>query len=116
MNESTYVVIQAEGRAALDRIADIAGVAGIDAIFVGPYDLALSLGVEPGSAPVYEAAQAMAEQVPESMALGIYLDDPGSSDRWAERGFSLQCIGFDGRMLADGARDVLRRATGAGAG
>ena len=33
-----------ETRAGLDHLDDILGVDGVDGVFVGPYDLALSLG------------------------------------------------------------------------
>lgn len=110
LQTSTYVVVQIEGRAALDRAAEIAAVPGIDAIFVGPYDLALSLGVEPGSEAVYEAAGKIAGEVPDGIGLGIYIDNPSKCANWAERRFALQCVSFDGRMLADGARAVIQSA------
>ena len=40
---------RSKGGSALEHVAEIAAVPGIDAVFVGPYDLALSLGVPPGS-------------------------------------------------------------------
>jgi len=110
LQSSTYVVVQIEGRAALDHAAEIAAVDGIDAIFVGPYDLALSLGVEPGSEAVYAAARKIAGEVPEGVGLGIYIDDPAKSAEWAKSGFALQCVSFDGRMLSDGARAVVQSA------
>ena len=110
LDESTYVVIQIEGRAAIDRVEDIAKVPGIDAIFVGPYDLALSLGVPPGSKEVIDAAGRIAAAVPDNLGLGIYIDDPTTCGDWTNSGFALQCVSFDGRMLADGARSVVKRA------
>jgi 2-keto-3-deoxy-L-rhamnonate aldolase RhmA len=106
LGEATYVVVQIEGKEALTRAAEIAAVPGIDAIFVGPYDLALSLGVAPGSPEVQEAAGQIAANVPAHLALGIYIDDPATCGDWAARRFSLQCVSFDGRMLSDGARRV----------
>jgi len=106
LGEASYVVVQIEGKEALARAADIAAVPGIDAIFVGPYDLALSLGVVPGSAEVNKAAERLAATVPAHLALGIYIDDPARCGEWAARRFALQCVSFDGRMLADGARRV----------
>jgi 2-keto-3-deoxy-L-rhamnonate aldolase RhmA len=103
LGEATYVVVQIEGKDGLARVADIAAVPGIDAIFVGPYDLALSMGVPPGSAEVHRAAERLAATVPAHLALGIYIDDPASCGEWAARRFALQCVSFDGRMLADGA-------------
>lgn len=110
LTQSTYVIIQIEGLEAVDRIADIAATPGIDAVFVGPYDLALSLGVAPGSPEVFTAAEGMSKMIPQDLGLGIYIDDPSTSGDWVKRGFSLQCVSFDGRMLADGARLVVSQA------
>ena len=112
LDESAYVVVQIEGRAAIDRVEEIAAVPGIDTIFVGPYDLALSLGVDPGSEPVFRAAQKIAEAVPDHLGLGIYVDNPENSKEWASRGFAFQCVSFDGRMLSDEARNVIKKALG----
>jgi len=110
LDDSTYVVVQIEGRRALEKIVEIASTPGIDAVFVGPYDLALSLGVPPGSAPVIAAAEQLAKAVPRSLALGIYIDDPEKCADWAARRFALQCVSFDGRMLSNGARSVVKHA------
>lgn len=110
LDDSTYVVIQIEGRHAIDRIGEIASVPGIDAVFVGPYDLALSLGVPPGNAQVYAAAERLAKAVPRDLGLGIYIDDPAKCGDWAARRFSLQCVSFDGRMLSNAARSVVMQA------
>ena len=111
LGRSTYVVVQIEGKDALTQAAQIAAVKGIDAIFVGPYDLALSLGVAPGSEEVSEAAGRLAKLVPAQLGLGIYVDDPAKCGEWAKRRFALQCVSFDGRMLADAARLVANAAS-----
>jgi 2-keto-3-deoxy-L-rhamnonate aldolase RhmA len=110
LDESTYVVLQIEGRRGIESIADIAAVRGVDAVFVGPYDHALSLGVPPGSPQVYSAAEQLAKSVPAHVALGIYIDDPAKCPDWGARRFALQCVSFDGRMLANGARAVATQA------
>ena len=112
LEDSTYVIVQIEGKEALERAREIAAVPGIDTVFVGPYDLSLSLGVAPGSPEVSAAAERLARSVPDDISLGIYVDDPADSARWAEHRFTLQCVSFDGRMLADGARRVAARARG----
>jgi len=106
LGNASYVVVQIEGKEALNRVKEIASVPGIDAVFIGPYDLALSLGVSPGSPEVHHAAKEMAKQVPAEISLGIYIDDPDTCGEWAAQRFALQCVGFDGRMLSDGARQV----------
>ncbi len=110
LDESTFVVVQIEGRRAIERIAEITAVPGIDAIFVGPYDLAMSLGVPPGSEQVFAAAAKLADAVPRGPALGIYIDDPARCADWAARRFAFQVVSFDGRMLSNAARAVVAQA------
>lgn len=110
LNESIYVVVQIEGTNALKEVGDIASVPGIDAVFVGPYDLALSMGAAPGSAAVFEAASGVSREVPSGVGLGIYIDDPLHCADWVSRRFALQCVSFDSRMLANGARLVVDTA------
>jgi 2-keto-3-deoxy-L-rhamnonate aldolase RhmA len=110
LGDAAYVILQIEGRAALERVNDIAAVPGIDALFVGPYDLALSLGVPPGSPQVRTMAQHATRSVPKEVSLGIYIDEPAQCGSWLEHGFTLQCVSFDGRMIASGARAVVSEA------
>jgi 2-keto-3-deoxy-L-rhamnonate aldolase RhmA len=110
LNEATYVICQIEGASALSQAREIASVPGVDAVFVGPYDLALSMNAPPGSRTVFEAAERIAGTVPKDRALGIYIDDPDECANWAARRFTLQCVSFDGRMFADGVRGTIQRA------
>lgn len=106
LSDATYVICQIEGASALKRAGEIGRVPGVDAIFVGPYDLALSMGVPPGSEAVFQAAERIASEVPADRALGLYVDDPARCGEWASRRFAVQCVSFDGRMFANGARQV----------
>jgi 2-keto-3-deoxy-L-rhamnonate aldolase RhmA len=110
LDEATYLVAQIEGREALASIGAIAALPGIDAVFVGPYDLALSLDVPPGSPQVFAAAEKLSQAVPKGVALGIYIDEAAKCGEWAARRFALQCVSFDGRMLANAARAVVTQA------
>lgn len=44
INDTVSLMVQVESRTALDNLADIVAVEGVDAVFVGPSDLAASLG------------------------------------------------------------------------
>jgi 2-keto-3-deoxy-L-rhamnonate aldolase RhmA len=112
LDDATYVIVQIEGRKGIEQIGEIAAVPGLDAVFVGPYDLALSLNAPPGGAEVFAAAKAAARRLPEGISMGIYVDDPSTSAKWAASRFNLQCVSFDGRMLANGARAVVELARG----
>ena len=112
LNEAQLLVVQIEGREGIRNAAEIGRLAGIDVVFVGPYDLAESLGTpsDIGSRAVIEAAASIASSLPPGVRGGIYMDDPRRSKSWAAAGFSFQCINFDGQMLLDRAREVVRVA------
>jgi len=52
-----------ETAAGLHNAADIAAVDGVDGIFIGPYDLSMSLGCKPGQEPVMTAIASVVETV-----------------------------------------------------
>ena len=106
LDRAAYLILQIEGREALDDIESIAAVPGIDALFVGPYDLSLALGVAPDSREVIAAAKRVARAAPSDIALGVYIDDAVNCGAWASRGYNLQCVSFDGRMFANSARAI----------
>jgi 2-keto-3-deoxy-L-rhamnonate aldolase RhmA len=113
LGQAPVVIVQLESREALDEVKAIVKVDGLDAVFVGPYDLSQALG-RPGdvnSADVIEAAQAIASAASGGPTmLGVYVDNPAWSGAWAQRGFRLQCVGFDGRMLLSAASSVVAEA------
>ena len=43
-NDETLIIPQCETKACLDNIDEIAAIPGVDGIFIGPYDLSVSLG------------------------------------------------------------------------
>ena len=59
---------------------------------------------------LFAAAEQLSQAVPRQVALGIYIDDPAKCGEWAARRFALQCVSFDGRMLANAARAVVTQA------
>ena len=110
LSEAAYVIVQLEGKSALDRAAAIAAVEGVDAIFIGPYDLALSLNLPPGGKDIYDAIGDYSLEFSAGVAGGIYIDNPEESLLWRRKGFGLQCVSFDSRMLVAGAREVVAAA------
>jgi 2-keto-3-deoxy-L-rhamnonate aldolase RhmA len=109
VRDAGLLVLQIEGREGVAQAEEIAATPGIDGVFVGPYDLSHALG-EPGAvngAAIVDAARRVAEATPAGVMLGMYVDDPADSALWAERGYRLQCLSFDGRMLLERARGVV---------
>ncbi|MDR3500173.1 MAG: aldolase/citrate lyase family protein [Parvibaculum sp.] len=58
-NDRVAVIPMIETSAALAAVDDIAGLPGVDAVFVGPFDLSVALGLPPGDndgKPAFDAA------------------------------------------------------------
>jgi 4-hydroxy-2-oxoheptanedioate aldolase len=108
-NDETMVVVQIETREALERVAEIAAVDGVDVVFVGPTDLSQALGV-PGrtSDPdVQEAFDAISRAVAAAPpALGVLVPDLEEARRWRERGATYIAVTVDS-LLVRGARELL---------
>jgi 4-hydroxy-2-oxoheptanedioate aldolase len=105
------VLAMIETRAALDQVAEIAAVPGITGLFVGPNDLALSLGFPAGS-DREEPALLNAFRVIIGAAAaagktsGIYCASAAYAARMASFGFSMVTAGSDTGILAQGAAAV----------
>jgi 4-hydroxy-2-oxoheptanedioate aldolase len=107
-DEQRLLVIQIETAEALAAADEIAAVDGVDVLFVGPADLARTLGVDggPGHPEMLGAARAVAAAAGgASKVAGVYLDDPGLARAYAEPGFTMFASGFESGLLA-GAADA----------
>jgi len=115
-NDNTVVVLQVEHIDAVRAIEDIALVPGVDALFVGPFDLSGSLG-RLGEVEHFEI-QATVDRVRHvceetGRRLGIFAHDVRAGVRYLEQGYTLVAVGGDAGMLGEAARDalaVLKRA------
>jgi 2-dehydro-3-deoxyglucarate aldolase len=56
-NKRTALILQVEHKDAVEHVEEIAAVPGVDAIFIGPYDLSASMGLlgQPSAPEVIEA-------------------------------------------------------------
>jgi 4-hydroxy-2-oxoheptanedioate aldolase len=112
-NKQTLTLAMIETPAALNDVDDIAATAGIDALFIGPYDLstALSAGsAQDVTAPEVEraidricAAANKAGKFP-----GIYCRDAARALAMAKRGFKFITIGSDLGIVREGAAGILK--------
>ena len=107
-------VVQIETLAALDAVADIAALDGVDVLFVGPRDLSHALDV-PGQtgAPAYLAAldRVLAAALAHGKAAGLLVPDGTAAARMAAAGWQFLAIGSDTTLLAGAVAAELRRAT-----
>ncbi len=109
-NESIAVIVQAESVDAVRNMAAIAQVSGIDAVFVGAYDLSASLG-KPGQVGDPEVQDAIRRITDICLAanvkLGAFGIDAAAVQPFLDNGYTLIAVGIDVVFLADGARSVL---------
>jgi 4-hydroxy-2-oxoheptanedioate aldolase len=108
-------IIQIESKEGLDNVDAIAAVPGVSALFVGPADLALSLGY-PGDAPEVEAAIQTILRAARARKLAVGITTSAATvERRLREGFNFVTVGFgDGGITPESARTLAigRKATG----
>lgn len=103
------VILQIEDAEGVRNAREIAQVEGVDALFVGPYDLSASLGVtgQVGHPSVQQGIAEVAACRSADTAVGIFSLDPAALRARAESGFTLLACGVDTLLLAQGAKAVV---------
>jgi 4-hydroxy-2-oxoheptanedioate aldolase len=107
--------VMVETPAAVAAAADIAAVPGVDALFVGPYDLALSSGTDVagllsgsrGRAALTAVVRACAEH---GVVAGAYAGSLDIARALRGLGFTMLAVASDAALLADAAAGALARA------
>lgn len=110
-NAETVVIAQVEHIDGIRAIEAILDVSGVDAVFIGPYDLSASLG-KPGriqDLDVRDAIRAAAAACArERVPVGIFaLDIPGAL-KAIDEGYSLVCAGIDVGLFSQAAAAIIR--------
>lgn len=111
-NENIAVIVQAEHIEAVENIHEIVTIGGVDAVFVGPYDLSASLGKmgEVNHPDVVKAIEKIAAVCREAnVPLGIFGTDNAAVKPYLDKGFTLVTLGTDTLMLGQAGRDMLSR-------
>jgi 4-hydroxy-2-oxoheptanedioate aldolase len=110
-NGETVVVAQVEHIDGVRSIEAILAVPGIDAVFIGPFDLSASLG-KPGclddpevQAAIGAAAAACARA---GTPVGIFAAGAAGARKALEDGYTLVCAGVDTGLYAEAAAGLIR--------
>jgi 4-hydroxy-2-oxoheptanedioate aldolase len=112
-DEGILVVLQCEHIDAVRNADAIFGVEGIDAIFVGPNDLAASMRGPDGSAPTAEAtakahADILAACQRQKVAPGFHAMNHHEAVKLLSDGWKFVAVASDLRFLGDGASEALK--------
>jgi len=120
-NDATFVCVQIEHRDAVERIDEILSIEGIDAAFLGPYDLSASMGLTARfDHPDYLAAHRGILDACErhNVAPGIHVVQPAPDEvlQRIDEGYRFIAYSLDITMLTDACRGGLRKIWNADSG
>lgn len=110
-SEEICVVLQLETRKAIDNLAEIAAVPGVDCIFVGPGDLSADMGhiARSDHADVQAVlASAAAECTRLSVPSGILAANAAQAATYLDYGYSWVATGSDLGLMMSNARGELK--------
>ncbi|MGH3906058.1 MAG: HpcH/HpaI aldolase family protein [Pseudonocardiaceae bacterium] len=111
-NSQILVLPQIESKEALDHLDAIVRVRGIDGVFVGPVDLAISLGVEPDLDNPHPLVRKALDDIvraagTQGLPAGIYCSSASAAAEWIRQGFLLVNVVSDVGALLQGVRTQL---------
>lgn len=112
-NAQIATIVQIESVAALEAVDEIAATPGVDCLFIGPADLAASLG-HLGDAK-HPDVQAAIDKIVDAanragIASGIFALDAASAKQYAQAGIKLVAIAADVMWLLKATRQALQEA------
>ncbi len=102
-NAETAVIVQIEGKEGIANLHEILSVPSIDCIFIGPFDLAQSLGI-PGQVTSPQVVEAMRDIVKRAeqkgIAVGSFSVTPEQAQRDIDIGIQFLAYGTDTMIIA----------------
>jgi 4-hydroxy-2-oxoheptanedioate aldolase len=113
-NQNVLCVVMVETREAIANLEAILSVEGVDAVFVGPADLAVSFGVDPaGNEQITELVAQVASQCREHRRVaGIFCPTLDAAVAWRAFGYQLLALQSDVRLLRNAAAAALATVHG----
>lgn len=117
LDSEVLCIVMVETREALERVDEISATSGLDGIYVGPADLALSLGLPPTLEITDKEHARAVRRIRESchehgIAAGIHASSGDWARRHAEAGFDMVTVATDASLLKAAATRELDAARG----
>jgi len=112
-NDTVVRFAMIETAQALDNLDAILSVEGLDAIYIGPSDLSLSLGCKPQFDDVEPKVQQAIEHIAQrarahGVVAGVHNGRPDVARARIALGFRFVTVSSDARLLAAGSQQLLR--------
>jgi 4-hydroxy-2-oxoheptanedioate aldolase len=113
-NDTIVTFAMIETAQALDNLDDIMSVEGLDAVYIGPSDLSISLGLKPAMDDLEPKAQQAVEHIlarakAHGLVAGIHNMGPDSALKRVAMGFQFVTVSSDARLIAAGAQQVMAK-------
>jgi 4-hydroxy-2-oxoheptanedioate aldolase len=109
-DREVFLAVQIETAQAAEHAEEILAVEGVDGCWIGPVDLARSMGVAVGAPAHQDAILRVLEACRHTGKIpGIYAPNAATARRRIEQGFRFVTTADDGGLIAAGAREVLRQ-------
>jgi 4-hydroxy-2-oxoheptanedioate aldolase len=106
-NDNTLLALMIETVEAVEEVPKIAAVNGVDLLFIGPGDLSVSMGVEPGCDEHEEMIQRILRESTEAgTPVGMPCGNPEDAKMRADQGFTLIHAGSEVGMIFSGIEHV----------
>lgn len=122
-DDQVCLMVQAETPRALENVAEIASVEGVDGVFIGPADLSATLGYlgQPDHPVVRKAIEgAIAGTLQAGKAAGLLIADKTAAKHYIGCGIgcgaTFVAMGSDAAALGQGVQSLRGRFSGAGTG
>jgi 4-hydroxy-2-oxoheptanedioate aldolase len=114
-DDTISLTVQIESATAVANVERIVGVDGVDAIFLGPSDLAASMGLlgqqeHPDVVAAVEHCLGVAHAAGKGAGVNAFV--PATADRYVAAGASFVCVGADVTLLARGSEALTERFIG----
>ncbi|HEX7097081.1 MAG TPA: aldolase/citrate lyase family protein [Acidimicrobiales bacterium] len=115
VNRQVQCFVMIETVLGVERAAAITATEGVDGVYVGPSDLAVSIGAAPGSAD--DELEKLIESVRRAcidngVVAGIHAMDGADARRRIEQGFSMVTVGTDAGLFRAAITRAMREARG----
>ncbi len=112
LNQNSAIIIQIESQKGVQNIEDIAKIKHIDALFIGPTDLSISLGV-PGQID-HDLVNEHVETTlkigkKHNIPVGYYSTDPNRLQYWKDKGCTLLYCGTEISLMMSAGKAILSK-------
>ncbi len=117
-NDEILKLAMIETKEALEKLDEILDTPNLDGIYIGPADLSLAVGEEPGfdkaeNTKAYKEILRILESAKKrNLFTGLHNGTPEYALKMIEKGFNLVTVGSDSRYLESGSKSDLEKLKG----